>query len=341
MTWFSWWTLLPMQKGVQRAAEGDWPGAAALFEEAARRDAGMAATHQQAGLALSMQVDVGDDDYLEEAIIYYENAVAIDPYWGLNHANLGALYRSAGRVEEARAAFARAVRLSPKCETYHLNLGVVQEEMGQLAEAENSYFTVLSLKPDWAGSGFWRTGEFRPAALEKWQAANPAEPEKDLAAMKAVLKARPDAIAAYLPIIGIYLEHADLVKAQEFISRAQFAAGSNTLHLELGWRTAELAAARGEFDQAVEAGQKVIQAATHYGIFGPATPGNKIYNLFMFRRPAADVDFVPQLLVIDWTDEWGWRALTLAEWMEVIGDLEEADRWRQTVNDQIPDLAQP
>ncbi len=341
MTWFSWWTLLPMQEGVQRAAEGDWPGAAALFEEAARRDAGMAAAHQQAGLALSMQVDVGDDDNLEEAIIYYERAAAIDPYWGLNHANLAALYQSAGRVEEARAAFARAVRLSPECEIYHLNLGVVREEMGDLADAEDSYIQVLSLKPEWAGSGFWRTGEFRRASLEKWQAANPAEPEKDLTAMKAVIKSRPDAIAAYLPLIETFLEQENYIEAQKLLSRAQFAAGSNSLHLELGWQTAELKAARGEVDQAVAAGREVILSATRYGIFGPATSGNKIYNLFMFRRPAVDVDFVPQLLVIAWPDKWGRRALTLADWMEANGDLQEADRWRHMVKDQIPDLAQP
>jgi tetratricopeptide (TPR) repeat protein len=341
MTWFSWWTLLPMHEGAARAAAGEWPAAAAKFEEAVQRDAGMAAAHQQAGLAKGVLAGGGNPGNLVQAISHYEAAAAIDPYWGLNHANLGALYRSAGRMEDAQSAFMRAKQLSPKCETYHLNLGVLLEEMGRLVEAQDSYFLVLSLKPDWAASAFWRATQYRSEVLEKWQAANPAEPEKELAALQAALQTRPDAFASYLPLIRVQIQKANISEAEKLISRAQFAAGSNALQIELQWQKAELAAARGDYGLAADAGQKILPAVTSYGIFGPGTPGNKIYNLYMFRRPAADIDFVPQMEVIDWPDEWGRRALMLADWMEVNGDLEEADRWRQMVKDQIPDLSQP
>jgi O-antigen ligase len=341
LTWYCWWTLLPLNGGVERAAVGDWAGAGALFEEAIERDEGMAATYQQAGMVNSMLAVQGGKEPLNKAISYYEKTVELDPYWGLNHANLAALNYSAGRLEDAKAGYERAIAYSPRSEIFQLNLGVVQEEQGDLTDAEKTYQTVLLLKPEWMAASFWRANSFRQKIVKEWQSSHTGEPEMDLSAMKALVNTRPDSLSAYLPLIRTYMDQENLLEAEKTIYRAEFAAGSNSLHLELEWLKVELEAAKQDYEKSTTHGQQIIEAATDYGIFGPATPGSKIYNMFMFRRPAVEIDLVPQMEVIAWPDKWGQRALKLADWMELNGDQAEADRWRELVSTNIPDLPMP
>jgi hypothetical protein len=72
--------------GVQAANNGDYPAAALLLEEAARRDPQMAVVHSQLGLVYSR---LGD---LDRAIPAFQRSLALDPDWAPNHANLGLLY---------------------------------------------------------------------------------------------------------------------------------------------------------------------------------------------------------------------------------------------------------
>ncbi|MHC1784032.1 MAG: O-antigen ligase family protein [Anaerolineaceae bacterium] len=341
LTWYCWWTLLPMKSGVDKAAAGDWSEAEVLFESAIQRDGKMAAAYQQAGMANSMLAVQGGEEPLDKAISYFEKTAELDPYWELNQANLAALYHSAGRLEEAQVGYEQALKFSPHSEIFQLNLGVVQEELGDLAGAEKAYQTVFSLQPDWMEASFWRANSFRQEMMEEWQISHPGEPVLDLTAMKTLVNTWPDSLSAYLPLIRAYLDQENLLEAEKTISRAEFAAGSTSLHLELEWLKVELEAAKQDYEKSIAHGQQIIEAATDYGIFGPATPGNKIYNLYMFRRPAVEIDLVPQMEVIRWPDKWGHRALKLADWVELTGDKVEADRWREVVLNNIPDVPAP
>jgi len=49
---------------------------------------------------------------LDEALVAYERAVALDPDYWVAHQNLGALYKQTGRVGEAVEHFKKATRLS-------------------------------------------------------------------------------------------------------------------------------------------------------------------------------------------------------------------------------------
>jgi Flp pilus assembly protein TadD len=83
--------VIPQYNGVQAANRGDYPTAALLLEEAARRDPTMAPIHAQLGLVYSRLDD------LDRAIASFQTSLALDPDWAPNHANLGLLYRRAGR----------------------------------------------------------------------------------------------------------------------------------------------------------------------------------------------------------------------------------------------------
>lgn len=338
LTWYAWWTLIPMKAGVIQASAGEWSAAAQAFDQAVRRDGSMAAAWQQAGLAQSMLADQNDPGALQKAIYDFERTVEFDPYWGLNQANLAVLYRAEGRLEDAKSRMERAVKLAPKSEIYHLNLGILQEEAGAEGDAAKTYAAALTLRPEWAGASFWRASALRREALEAWKADQPVSPDSSMDQLLAAVKARPDAIAVYLPVIQAYLIQGDLDAAERTFARAQFGAGTGAVRFELAWLMAEIAAEKGDMATAIDFGQDAIENATRYGIFGPATPGNAAYTLFMFRRPAAEIDLVPQMEVIRWPDKWGRRALTLAGWLEQSGNNSEAEKWRKIVAENIPDL---
>lgn len=338
LTWFSWWTLLPMKAGVEKANQGDWQGASVLFDEAIKRDSKMAATYQQTGLTESMLAVTGRQGSLDQAISNYEATVQIDPYWGLNQANLAALYRSAGRLDEARAGFEKAVKLAPRSEIFQLNLGVVQEELGDFENAEKTYHTVFAINPDWVETGFWRTNSFRQKVLQSWQASQPVKQVMDIQSMEAAVKAQPDASLPYIPLARAYLDKGMILEAEKTLARSEFSLGSNNQRIELAWLKVEIYAEKNDYSKAIESGRGIINAYMDYGVFGPATHGNELYDAYMFRRPAVRVDFVPQMQVILLPDKWGYRIQNLADWLEAAGNVTEAKTWRELVSRNIPDL---
>lgn len=338
LAWFSWWTLLPMKAGVVKANQDDWQGASVLFDEAIKWDAKMAATYQQAGLAESMLAAAGEQGSLDQAISNFEKTIQIDPFWGLNQANLASLYRSAGKLDEARAGFEKAVNLAPRSELFQLNLGLVQEELGDFENAEKTYQKVFALNPDWIEASFWRDNSFRRKVLQNWLASQPVKNEMDIQSLEKAVKAQPDALVPYLPLVRAYLGKGRLPEAEKAIARSEFSLGGNNLLIEQAWLKVELFAAKKEYSRAIELGRGIINAYLEYGVFGPATPGNELYSAYMFRRPAARVDLVPQMQMILLPDKWGYRILNLADWLEDAGNETEAKTWRDLVSKNIPDL---
>jgi putative inorganic carbon (HCO3(-)) transporter len=342
LTWFSWWTLLPMKAGEEMANLGNWSEASEMFEQAVKRDGKMASAYQQLGLAQSMLAVTDHEGALDEGIHYFEKTIELDPYWGLNQANLAALYLAAGRTEEAKIGFRKAVDLAPRSDVFSLNLGAVQETLGDFSGAAQTYQLVFTNNPDWQEAGYWRENPFRFKTLKEWQSLQPINEKVNLSSLKSAVEARPDSLSPYLHLIQAYLQEGMLIEAKETLIRSEFATTeSNIERTEHAWLKSEILAADGDYSGAIDLGQTVIDAYLKYGLFGPSTSVNQIYNAYMFRRPAAKIDFVPQMKVIAWPDKWGRRALKLADWMELNGDQAGADKWREVVSKAIPDLPSP
>jgi tetratricopeptide (TPR) repeat protein len=75
-----------------------------------------------------------------------------NPELGGPHANLGLIYRQAGKLAEAAAEFEQAVRLSPQQPLYFNELGVTQRQRGEFDKARDAYEKALALDPNYAAA---------------------------------------------------------------------------------------------------------------------------------------------------------------------------------------------
>jgi tetratricopeptide (TPR) repeat protein len=84
---------------------------------------------------------------LDDAIIYLERAVGIDPANPDLHCDLGVACAVVGRLQEAIAHFREALRRKPDHVDAHNNLGVALGKQGCFAEAIGHYQHVLRVRP--------------------------------------------------------------------------------------------------------------------------------------------------------------------------------------------------
>jgi len=68
------------------------------------------------------------------------------------YANLGLLYRNAGRNVEAIAAFERAIEINPKRAVYYNELGISYRLEGKFDRARQSYRQAIDLDPQYAAA---------------------------------------------------------------------------------------------------------------------------------------------------------------------------------------------
>lgn len=336
--WVNLWMLLPYQKGVDAANQGDWRTAVAHLEQAARRDGRLAVVHQQLGLAQSMLAAQGDGEALQPAIRSFERAVALDPYWGVNHANLGALYHANGDLDAAARALRQAVARAPDSALFLLNLGLLEEERNDPIAAEMAYQQTLTIAPQDAEAHFWRATEFRRQVYEDWLASQPASPPPSTGQLEQELAAHPASAAHHNRLAAAFLEQGESERAQRLWGIAGLVYFDRPAEqLERLWLGAELAAAGGDFLEAARLGEEALEGYRVQGVYGPGSYGALVYSQLMFRRPAIQDDLAPQLAHIELPDEWGRRMEKTAGWLEQTGNQE---RCRALLEEQavlIPD----
>ena len=66
------------------------------------------------------------------------------------HANLGLIYRRAGKLPEAAAELEKAVKASPQRPIYLNQLGITYRQQGQFAKARDAYERAIALDPAYA-----------------------------------------------------------------------------------------------------------------------------------------------------------------------------------------------
>lgn len=72
------------------------------------------------------------------------------PELGGAHANLGLIYRQAGKLPEAVAALEKAVKASPRQPVFHNQLGITYRHAGQFTKAKEAYERAIELDPNFA-----------------------------------------------------------------------------------------------------------------------------------------------------------------------------------------------
>jgi tetratricopeptide (TPR) repeat protein len=80
----------------------------------------------------------------------FKALASANPDLGGPHANLGVIYRNAGKLPEAVTEFQAAVKLSPAQPVYLNQLGVTYRQQGEFAKAREAYQRAIALDPRYA-----------------------------------------------------------------------------------------------------------------------------------------------------------------------------------------------
>jgi len=86
--------------------------------------------------------------FLEEASLYADRAVQLDPNLAEAHDALGTSRRLSGRLPEAAASFTRSVELNPKGVEAITGLAETYAGMGRAADAESAFERAIAMSPD-------------------------------------------------------------------------------------------------------------------------------------------------------------------------------------------------
>lgn len=89
---------------------------------------------------------------VDEAERAYRALAQANPELGGPHANLGVIYRQAGKVNESVSEFEQAVKLSPSQPIYLNQLGIAYRQQGQFAKSRDAYQRALALDPGYAAA---------------------------------------------------------------------------------------------------------------------------------------------------------------------------------------------
>jgi tetratricopeptide (TPR) repeat protein len=354
---WSQYAYLPYMTGTALANSGNWVAAASELETAVVRDPGHTLYNLASGYVHGVVAEQGDRDALPVAIRRYEIAVEREPGYGLNCANLAALYWQQGDTAAALAAMERAVQAAPAEAAFRLNLGLYREEMGDLARAREAYERALTLRPAWAEAYYWRASDFRRSALEAWQAAQPIqEPQADADKAQAALGAgryrealsfydqalasNPQWASGYAGRAEALMELGRYAEATRDARVSAFIGGLEPRAVVWArWTLARIAYRQGDLDTALALGEQALDAYRQQSIFGPGTYGTSIYGWAIFYRVGLRDDVLPQLVTIRFTDrEVAWLE-TVGGWYEEAGDLDSARRLYREALDGAPDAA--
>jgi Tfp pilus assembly protein PilF len=118
--------------------------AIAFYEQAVAAKRDFAEAHYNLGNALMHRGRTA------AAIESYRRAAKLGPAFAPVHNNLGNALQTLGRWNEAADAYRRAATLAPDVPDLARNLGIVLEKLGDIAGAETAHRRAIALKPDWS-----------------------------------------------------------------------------------------------------------------------------------------------------------------------------------------------
>jgi tetratricopeptide (TPR) repeat protein len=336
--WAVYWMRIPYSNGLRAAEKGETELAARHFRVSVQREPNLVLSHQQLGLAESLLAFEGDVEALKNAIQAFERVVILDPAYSPHHANLGALYQATGDYEKAAESFNSAVKLAPKWATWHLNLGEVYEIQALWDFSAQSYKEALSLEPGWALDEFWNNTPFRGEVLASWQDSISVEFEEPFVPTEweAVHQTMAGPI---LEVAARNLKDGDLNSAERLLNVAPLSFFPiHAQRLELIWLNAELYAAQGQWQTALDLGEEALEGFQIPGAYGPGSSGKSHYADGIFRRNTMRIELVPHLTLIQYPEPWPDRMFTLSVWYMEAGDPEGCEMVLEEILDYVPDF---
>lgn len=126
------------------------------LEEAIRfYQAALALQPNSPGIYLNLGVAFLEKNRTEEAIAAFDTAIALKPDFAHAYNNLGNALGDNHQMDEAIAALQKAIALKPIFPEAHFNLGVTLKDNGQVDEAIAAFEKAIALKPDLAEAHFF------------------------------------------------------------------------------------------------------------------------------------------------------------------------------------------
>lgn len=89
---------------------------------------------------------------MDDAERGFKSLIQFHPELGGPHANLGVIYRQAGKLAESAAALEEATKASPRQPVYFNQLGITYRTQGQFAKAREAYERAIDLDGSYAAA---------------------------------------------------------------------------------------------------------------------------------------------------------------------------------------------
>jgi|GEM_PF-2194308 len=286
------WAYQPLHEGVELGNEGKWKEAAALLDEAIKRDPFSTWTKLQSGYASHRSGSY------TRAIDLYREALEREPSYSFNWANLAAAQWANGDRDGAKASLTRARSLAP----------------------DSIHFQTVESK--WAGT---------PSPLIKQDEVEERivlvitgkllvdELTKDRERLAASLESREIVFSQVIQLAEIEIAQKNLPRADYLLKYATAMRGDSVITLEFAY--GDLDAARGD----------LRSAALHYARAWElySLQDDTSYGWLIFVREGFRENIAPELAVMPLPRYMIIRLQTLSMWYRTLGEEELANRFER------------
>jgi tetratricopeptide (TPR) repeat protein len=313
--WLGVWAITPYYRAVTFANQNQWQQAYETFQQAVQRDTGNALAHQQLALSAAVLAEEGNQNLLSVAIQELETTIQLEPSWALNHANLAALYLANNDLDQAVRSAEQAVFLAPRAPLYALNLGFILEQTGNEPLAQAAYLKALELSPAWSTTSYWEETITRAEAKNLWMQKQPPSEPLTLEAAKKILEINNLYSWAYNQYAAVLLEQGIVDEARKTLGNAALVY-TNSIgdSVETDWLWAESYGQIGDYEKAVEVGNRAINNYHLNGVYGPGSFGALQYAPNLFRMNAMALEIVPQMVEVPVSDVWLKNQVQIKNW---------------------------
>lgn len=326
--WFHYFQIKPIKQAISSYHRNDLPTAQTEIKKTLDINPSNTITNIYTAILHSDNLD----NVQSSAIPAMEKAVDLDPYWGLNHANLAALYAYNNQFDQALMEINKAVEIAPNSSLFALNKGVILENLNDFENAKEIYEVVLEINPEWRINYFWRENDFRKAIIQSFQFKEETQ----------ILSFEEAIHQSYgIPMVrtaDIEMAKGNLKNAESLAQLAGLTYFSYPAQrMELEWLKAELAYEQSDLDTALEISEKLLGQLNSPGIFGPGSAGASQYYDGVYRHPVLSVELVPQMTIIHLPGEWETRVYEISCWYAEAKKPEQCDNTYQMLLSLIPD----
>jgi tetratricopeptide (TPR) repeat protein len=234
------WAYIPASDVVFLPRQGNWTEIAQGFSQSAERDPNLYLYASQGGYAwANAYAETGDEADREQAILFFEKSIALEPSVSLNYANLAVLVYP-DDASRAIDLMKNASEIASDEVSYPINLGWFYENQNEFENAATAYYQALTINPNLSQHPFWSETQFRrelilnwlslaeesdDSALQYWQQAQKALEEKDFEHVRYLLAsarwADENLIAVALVESDYYSQTGESEKSQDVLENLE------------------------------------------------------------------------------------------------------------------------